>query len=56
MDGAVYHNAKGIHIDNSKLQEVEDELTDVGDEYEALEGSVWEKRSEAAWKAALSNK
>lgn len=56
LDGAVYHNKKGIHIDNKKILEVEDELTDVGAEYEALEGSVWEKRSEEAWEAALNNK
>ena len=56
LDGAVYHNDSGFHIDNAALQTLEDELDDVADQYEDLEMSHWAKEYEAAWGAAVSNK
>merc|ERR1712178_314661 len=56
LDGAVFHNDSGFHIDNSKLQALEDELDDVADQYEDLEKTHWNKEYEAAWGAAVTNK
>lgn len=56
LDGAVYHNDKGFHIDNAKLQELEDELDDVADQYEQLEGSKWDKAYTKAWEKAVTNR
>jgi len=56
LDGAVYHNDSGFHIDNAALQNLEDELDDVADQYEDLEKSHWAAEYDAAWKAATSNR
>lgn len=56
LDGAVYHNDSGFHIDNAALQTLEDELDDVADQYEDLEKTHWAAEYEAGWKAATSNK
>ena len=56
LDGAVYHNKSGFHIDNESIAALEDELDDVADQYEELEGSKWDKAYTKAWGAATSNK
>jgi len=56
LDGAVYHNDSGFHVDNSALQNLEDELDDVADQYEQLEGSKWDKAYHGAWDKAVNNR
>jgi len=38
------------------MNEIGDELEDVGDQYKNLEGTKWAKAYDAGWKAALENK
>merc|ERR1712167_19657 len=50
------HNKKdknGIYIDNKHMDDIEDELDDVKDQYKKLEGSKWDKAHTAGWKAAI---
>lgn len=56
LDGAIYHNKKGMHIDNGKLADVEDELNDVEAQYKHLEKTHWKKDFDAAFKNVFSNK
>jgi len=56
LDEVVYHNDKGIHIDNSAMPHLEDELDDVEHEYKKLEGSYWDKAYTQGWKAATHNR
>merc|ERR1712070_1019726 len=56
LDKHTYHNDAGFHIDNEAMPEIEDELDDVADQYEDLEGSKWDHAYEAGWKAATENK
>lgn len=57
LDGAVYHNDQGhIHIDNGKIDEVEDELKDVEAQYKALKKTHWAKEYHEAFKDVFSNK
>lgn len=56
LDKAVYHNDSGFHIHNDDMAAVEDELDDVADQYEELEGSKWDKAYTAGWDAALHNR
>ena len=46
----------GIHIDDEGMQIIQDEADDVEHEYKMLHGSEWEKKYDAAWKAATSSK
>jgi len=46
----------GIHIDNKAINNISDEADDVADQYDALEGSKWDKAYTAGWKAATTNK
>merc|ERR1712167_393053 len=43
----------GIYIDNKHMDDIEDELDDVKDQYKKLEGSKWDKAYTAGWKAAI---
>merc|ERR1712167_425644 len=43
----------GIYIDNKHMDDIEDELEDVKDQYKKLEGSKWDKAHTAGWKAAI---
>lgn len=53
----VFSNQKdAIHIDNEHLHALEDELTDVGAQYDALAGSKWDKAYHELWARALTNK
>ena len=53
----VFHNnVDKIHIDNEHLDNLSDELTDVGNKYDDLKGSHWETAYQKAWDAALTNK
>lgn len=47
-----------LHFPNSKIDDLSDELDDVADQYEQLGKGKggWNKKYEAAWKAALANK
>merc|ERR1712167_232208 len=56
LDGAIYHNKKGIHIDNSKMDEVEGEINDVEKVFKKLEKTHWKKDYDAAFEAVFSNK
>merc|ERR1711907_160326 len=56
LDEHTYHNDTGIHISNDAMPIIEDELDDVADQYEDLEGSKWDKAYEAGWKAATHNR
>lgn len=44
-----------LHIDNEHMDALADELQDVSDQYEALEGSKWDKAYTKAWEAATTN-
>lgn len=46
----------GVHIDNKAIANISDEADDVADQYDALDGSKWDKAYTAAWKAATHNK
>merc|ERR1711907_431080 len=52
----VYENDTGYHVDNSALNELTDELEDVGNEYQKLSKTHWWKDCDAAYKAAFHNK
>lgn len=53
----VFHNgADKIHIDNKHLHALGDELTDVADEYKALEGTEWDKAYTKAYEEWFTNK
>lgn len=52
----VEHGDEGIVIDNDHLDNLSDELEDLGGEYERLGKSDWGKKYESAWKAAFTNK
>jgi len=46
----------GIHIDNKSIDNISDEADDVADQYDALDGSKWDKAYTDGWKAATHNK
>merc|ERR1711990_658363 len=52
----IYENETGIHIPNSAMDEISDELDDVADEMEDFKTSKWQKAYEKGWEAALKNK
>lgn len=52
---SIVKTPNGIHIPNSKMDALGDELDDVADQYDSLEGSKWDHAYEAGWKAATSN-
>merc|ERR1719446_38569 len=56
LDDVVEHTDTGIHIDNDEMSHLEDELDDVADQYEKLEGSKWDHAFQNAWKDALTNR
>jgi hypothetical protein len=56
LDGAVYHNAKGVHIDNDALEEATEELEDVEKVYKKLEKTHWNKDFHTAFEKAFTNK
>lgn len=49
LDEAVYHNDKGLYIDNGKVQAVSDELDDVEYEYKKLEKTHWAPEFDQAY-------
>jgi len=56
LDQAVYHNEKGLYIDNEKVQDVSDELDDIEYEYKKLGKTHWKPEFEQAYGAAFNNK
>lgn len=44
-----------LRVHNDAMAEVEDELEDVGAEYDDLEGTRWDRRYTRAWRRALNN-
>jgi len=56
LEDNVYENETGYHVDNSALNELTDELEDVGNEYAKLSKTHWAKDYDEAWKAAFHNK
>lgn len=56
LDGAVYHNKKGVHIDNDALEEATEEMEDVEAVYKKLEKTHWKKDFDTAFKNVFSNK
>merc|ERR1711990_536580 len=56
LDKHTYHNDAGFHIDNEAMPEIEDELDDVADQYENLEGGKWDKAYEYYGEKAFTNK
>jgi len=53
---AIVKTKDGIHIKNSEMDHISDELDDVADQYEELGKGPWGKAYDKAWKAAISNK
>jgi hypothetical protein len=51
----IYENETGLHIPNSAMDEISDELDDVADELEDFKTSPWQKAYEKGWEAALKN-
>ena len=45
-----------LHFDNKHVDKLSDELDDVADQYEHLDGSKWDKAYTRAWKKALKTK
>jgi hypothetical protein len=41
LEDNVYHNDTGVHIGNDALNDLTDELSDVGNEYEKLSKTKW---------------
>lgn len=56
LEENVYENSTGIHIPNSALDKIGDELDDVAYQYKTLEGTGWEKAYTKAYDAAFTNK
>jgi len=56
LEDNVYHNKKGIHITDEGLDEIADELEDVGETYEKLGKTRWAKAYHHAYKSAFHNK
>jgi hypothetical protein len=56
LDDAVYHNKKGLHIDNDDLEDVDDEVSDFIDEVKKFKKSPWAKKYDLAMKKVFSNK
>lgn len=52
---SIVQTERGIHIRNSQIPDISDELDDVADQYEKLEGSKWDKAYHAGWEAATTN-
>merc|ERR1712227_80686 len=53
---AVEPTENGFHIHNSKFDALEDQLDDIKEDYDDLEGSKWDDAYHAAFKAAFSSK
>lgn len=53
---SIVKTKRGIHIPNDKIKHLSDELDDVKDQYDDLEGGKWDKAYEAAWKKATTSK
>merc|ERR1711935_497940 len=45
-----------LHFDNKHVDNLSDELDDVADQYESLDGGKWDKAYTRAWKKALKTK
>lgn len=56
LDDSVYHNSKGIHIDNEDLNHLDDEITDVIDEVKSFKKSKWAKMYKAKMEALFRSK
>ena len=56
LEDNVYENDTGYHMDNSALNELTDELEDVGNEYQKLSKTHWAKDYDKAYHAAFTNK
>ena len=56
LEEHVYHNKRGIHIDNDAMPEIEDELDDVADQYQKLEHSGWAKGYDYHFDKVFNNK
>lgn len=55
---AIVKTKDGLHIKNSEIPHISDELDDVADQYEELGKGKggWKAKYDAAWKAALTTK
>ena len=56
VDKSVYHNKAGLQINNGELNKLDEEVTDVVDEFKSFKKSKWQKIYEAKWAAAFENK
>jgi hypothetical protein len=56
LENNVYKNKTGVHIPNSALNKIGDEMDDVAYEYKKLEGSKWDKAYEARFNDLTTNK
>ena len=54
LEANIVHTENGIHIHNSGMDQISDELNDVAHQYEMLEGSKWDKAYHAAWAKATT--
>jgi hypothetical protein len=52
----VYHNSTGFHIPNRAFNKLENELEDVGDQYERIGKSHWAPKYNAAYKKLFTNR
>ena len=56
LDETVYHNKKGLYIDNDHVDDLSDELDDVEDEYKKLAKSPWGSKLKKVYTDAFTNK
>ena len=56
LDETIYHNDKGLYIDNDHIDDLSDELDDVEHQYKKLAKSPWGKKFEEVYTDAFTNK
>lgn len=56
LDEVVDETPNGISIDNTRMPLLEDEIHDVGQEYEELARTPWQGRFERSGEAAVTNR
>lgn len=52
----VHKTPNGIHIQNSKVKNIEKEWNDVEGQYKSLKGTAWEAAYKKGWNDAVTNK
>merc|ERR1712153_290699 len=56
LDKSIYHNKAGLQINNKELNDVDDEVNDVLDQFKSFKKSKWSKMYEVTLRRAFTNK